>query len=190
MNRNKSSPRQSQRLIGLKCTIRVHINYSANQIRRTFVASLPIWSFMRSFLLSLACILFCTGSALAVPAQFAVNLQKELDSGISTLKIPGAVVVVTNDAGNTWTGVSGVAQYPNTSMTADLSLPIASVTKTMTSTIILQLVDEDKLTLDTVVESIFPGIVVNSSNITIRHLLSMRSGLGDYNKMQISCRLL
>ncbi len=135
---------------------------------------------MRSCFLSVLVFLLLVTQALADTSQFFNDLQRELEVSLQHLKIPGAIVVVENDAGSKWTGVAGVAEYPDTPMTADLSLYIASVTKTMTATIVLQLVDQGKLTLDTVLESLFPGIVVNSSKITMRHLLGMHSGLGSY----------
>ena len=117
----------------------------------------------------------------AAPPEIAADLQRELVAGIAELKIPGAVMTIANDAGDAWTGVAGVAQYPGTPMTADLNFFIGSVTKTMTATIILQLVEEGKLGLDAPLESVLPGSVVNADIVTIRHLLEMRSGLGNYS---------
>ena len=57
---------------------------------------------------------------------------------------------------------------------------IGSVTKSFVATIVLQLVNEGKLSLDDSVEQWLPGVVPNGSAITIRHLLSHRSGLFDY----------
>jgi len=55
---------------------------------------------------------------------------------------------------------------------------IGSITKTFTATILMQLVDEDKLSLDTKLATFFPEIP-NASNITIESLLRHRSGLYD-----------
>ncbi|MFG2127470.1 serine hydrolase domain-containing protein [Streptomyces sp. NPDC048751] len=56
---------------------------------------------------------------------------------------------------------------------------IGSVTKTFTTVVLLQLVDEGKLTLDTSVNTYLPGLLPDS-RITVRHVLSHRSGLYDY----------
>ncbi len=133
------------------------------------------------FGLFFACNFFVHAVDAATP-EIAADLQRELVAGIAELKIPGAVMTIANDAGDAWTGVAGVAQYPGTPMTADLNFYIASVTKTLTATIVLQLVEEGKLGLDAPLESVLPGIVVNADIITIRHLLEMRSGLGNYGK--------
>ncbi|MBW1295074.1 serine hydrolase domain-containing protein [Aquimarina litoralis] len=53
---------------------------------------------------------------------------------------------------------------------------IGSITKTFTATLIMQLVDEKKLSLDTHLSAYFPE-VSNASRITIEHLLRHRSGL-------------
>jgi CubicO group peptidase (beta-lactamase class C family) len=56
---------------------------------------------------------------------------------------------------------------------------IGSVTKTFTATMIMQLIDEGKLSLNTTLATYFPQIP-NSGKITIEMLLKHRSGLYDY----------
>lgn len=53
---------------------------------------------------------------------------------------------------------------------------IGSITKTFTSVVILQLIEEKKLTLDTKLSRFFPTIQ-NSEHITIDNLLSHSSGI-------------
>jgi len=55
---------------------------------------------------------------------------------------------------------------------------IGSISKTFTATIIMQLIDEQKLSLDTPLNKYFPHIV-NSEKITVELLLRHRSGLFD-----------
>jgi D-alanyl-D-alanine carboxypeptidase len=55
--------------------------------------------------------------------------------------------------------------------------PIGSVTKPMVATAVLQQVESGKLTLDDTVEKWLPGIVAKGNRMTIRQLLSHRSGL-------------
>lgn len=69
-----------------------------------------------------------------------------------------------------------------TSMTADTRFRIASVTKPFTATMILMLVDQGALSLDQTIEDFFPGLVPNSSIITLRNLLNMTSGLYDHEE--------
>ncbi|WP_223837587.1 serine hydrolase domain-containing protein [Streptomyces venezuelae] len=58
---------------------------------------------------------------------------------------------------------------------------IGSVTKTFSSVVLLQLVDEGKLELDAPVNRYLPGLLPDD-RITVRHLLSHRSGLADYTE--------
>lgn len=57
---------------------------------------------------------------------------------------------------------------------------IASNTKTVTATLILQSVAEHRIQLDDSVEKWLPGLIPNGTNITVRMLLNHTSGLGDY----------
>jgi D-alanyl-D-alanine carboxypeptidase len=57
---------------------------------------------------------------------------------------------------------------------------VASLTKTYTATVVLQLVGEGKLSLDDSVQRRLPGVVPDGSKITIRQLLNHTSGLADF----------
>lgn len=59
---------------------------------------------------------------------------------------------------------------------SDTRYKIGSITKTFTAVVILQLVEEKKLTLDTKLSKFFPTIQ-NSENITIENLLNHSSGI-------------
>ncbi|EFL13097.1 DD-peptidase [Streptomyces sp. C] len=56
---------------------------------------------------------------------------------------------------------------------------IGSVTKTFSTVVLLQLVDEKKIELDQPVNRYLPGLLPDD-RITVRHLLTHRSGLADY----------
>lgn len=58
-------------------------------------------------------------------------------------------------------------------------LKIGSITKTFTATMIMQLVDEKKLTLETKLSKFYPKIP-NADKITIHHLLHHRTGIPDF----------
>jgi D-alanyl-D-alanine carboxypeptidase len=95
------------------------------------------------------------------------------------LLIPGAVVLLRTPQGEftvTYgTTVLGATRPPST----DTYFRIASNTKTMTAAIIMELAQENKLSLDDSVSKFVPG-VPNGGNITIAELLNMRSGLYNY----------
>ncbi|MFE0822379.1 serine hydrolase domain-containing protein [Streptomyces sp. NPDC058847] len=56
---------------------------------------------------------------------------------------------------------------------------VGSVSKTFTAVVVLQLVDEGRLALDAAVSHYLPGLLPDD-RITVRHLLTHRSGLADY----------
>jgi D-alanyl-D-alanine carboxypeptidase len=60
--------------------------------------------------------------------------------------------------------------------TADTPFRIASVSKAVTATAVLRLVDDGKLELDATLDSFIPGFA-NGDRITIRQLLGQRSGI-------------
>jgi CubicO group peptidase (beta-lactamase class C family) len=106
-------------------------------------------------------------------------LQTVVDSTVKDLLIPGAVVVLRTPQGE-FTAVSGTTELGNQNLpTTDTHFRIASVTKTMTSAVILQLAQEGKLNLNDPVSKYVAG-VPNGDNITIAQLLEMRSGLYNY----------
>lgn len=91
-----------------------------------------------------------------------------------------------------WKGASGMADGKNEPMTADHKIKIASITKTFTATIILQLVEEGYLNLNDRIDkyldnqivkidslSIIDGVAYGHQ-ITIEHLLKHTSGIADY----------
>jgi len=111
------------------------------------------------------------------------ELQAILDSTVTRLRVPGAVVSVTSPSGQTWTGASGVrdlfTQAPM--QTTDL-LRIGSLTKTFVGVLTLQLADEGKLSLDDKLQKWFPGILPAADSVTIRMLLDHTSGIPNYLK--------
>ncbi|TDC71406.1 serine hydrolase domain-containing protein [Streptomyces hainanensis] len=70
-----------------------------------------------------------------------------------------------------------------TPMPRDGRFRIGSVTKTFTATVVLQLVDEGRLSLDDTVEEWLPGVVRGNGNdgrqVTVRQLLRHTSGIPD-----------
>lgn len=66
-----------------------------------------------------------------------------------------------------------------TSTDHDLKYKIGSITKTFTSAIIMQLIEEGKLSLDTKLSKFYPK-VNNADTITIKHLLNHQSGIFNF----------
>jgi len=68
----------------------------------------------------------------------------------------------------------------NVPATADTAYQLASVSKQFTATAIMLLVEEGKLRLSDSVTKHFAELPAAWSNITVRHLLTMTSGIKDY----------
>jgi CubicO group peptidase (beta-lactamase class C family) len=109
------------------------------------------------------------------------SLQAVLDGWRTDLDVAGVVVGVSKPDGSTEFAASG-AEEDGTAMTADQVVPITSVTKTFTSALILQLVDEGKISLDDPLPVLdaapdFPF----AGRVTVRQLLMHTSGIISYN---------
>ncbi|MEO6836547.1 MAG: serine hydrolase domain-containing protein [Candidatus Tumulicola sp.] len=93
--------------------------------------------------------------------------------------VPGVLVGVWDAAGHSFIRPFGYADIAaRRSLTAADHFRIGSNTKTFVVAVILQLVDEKKLNLDEPISCFNPGVTIpNATNITIRELCDMRSGL-------------
>ncbi|MCX4545551.1 serine hydrolase [Streptomyces sp. NBC_01565] len=117
-----------------------------------------------------------TGAPVPAPDREALTraLKNTLAAGA-----PGAMVRVTGPGAPL--SVSEGVQNKATGQAMDPGsrFRIGSVTKTFSSVVLLQLVDEGKLSLDAPVNRYLPGLLPDD-RITVRHLLTHRSGLADY----------
>jgi D-alanyl-D-alanine carboxypeptidase len=114
-------------------------------------------------------------------APFNPRVQQQLRQVITLLRddyqIPGVEVGVNVPGEGCWADASGFADLAGK---APLSLgsefPVESITKTFTATVILQLVQEGKLSLSDPVSAWVPYIQ-DANIITIKNLLNMTSGI-------------
>jgi D-alanyl-D-alanine carboxypeptidase len=105
-----------------------------------------------------------------------------LDHQRLRLAIPGASVTILFPDGTSWTGVSGLADVAaKTPVTAGTAFAYASVSKTFTSALILQLIGEGRLHLtDAAADRLPPLRIPIDRRITVAMLLDHTSGLADY----------
>ncbi|MET9669534.1 serine hydrolase domain-containing protein [Streptomyces sp. NPDC006475] len=116
--------------------------------------------------------------ATTLPSPDLTALREALRSALAK-GAPGAMARI-DDHGAVRRLTEGVAdKATGRAMNTDDRFRIGSVTKTFTSVVVLQLVDEGRLDLDTSVNTYLPGLLPDD-RITVRHLLSHRSGLHDY----------
>ena len=122
------------------------------------------------------------GTSAAVPSEpaYAAAVQEKITAAMTANVIPGAVLRISSPTQGEWTGTFGTGTIGrNDPLSVDDHFRAGSITKTMTSTVILQLVQEGKLTLDDNIGKFRRG-VPNGDRITIAQLAEMRSGLYSY----------
>ena len=133
---------------------------------------------MRSRLRVLSALLVCVG-VVATSASAGTEQKRSAPPPVGRVlreMAPGAksVIVFVSAGGKEYAATAGT-RHPK----VDQRFRIGSVTKTFTATIVFQLVQEGKLRLDSTLDEHLPGIVPQGGEITIRHLLSHRSGLAN-----------
>lgn len=120
------------------------------------------------------------GPGTAPLAQIDDGWKPALEAVMEIVGIAGAAVYFGQPDDEPWQATLGVADLETGAViTGGTHFRIGSVTKTFVATVILQLVDEGRLTLETTIDT-FDSPVQNAPFITIRNLLNMTSGLGDY----------
>jgi len=109
----------------------------------------------------------------------AAKLQARLDSSVTAFpNTVGMSASVFYPGQGIWTGSSGVS-YPGQPITTAMQFGIASNTKLFTAVAILKLAENNILQLDDSLKEWLPAFANIDSNITIRQLLSHRSGITD-----------
>jgi D-alanyl-D-alanine carboxypeptidase len=118
-----------------------------------------------------------TGAEPAYVAKVSASVEQTMKDNV----IPGAVVLISSKDQGEWTGAFGTRTWGmDDPIQATDQFRIGSNTKTMTSTVILQLVQEGKLALDDPISKYIDG-VPGGDQITIANLSEMRSGLYSYS---------
>lgn len=122
-------------------------------------------------------LIFFLFPAASAKAQRTNNLQLFLagiDSIRSSLKIPGMAVAVAKDDSIVLEGGLGYADLKHhIPVTPNTTFRIASITKTFTSTIIMQLVEQGKIKLETPI-AVY-GVDFGNPRITVKNLLTHTS---------------
>jgi D-alanyl-D-alanine carboxypeptidase len=129
----------------------------------------------------------CAGDATLSPNQnfdraTQTQLEAALAESMAQKQPPGIVVRVDFPGRGSWTAAVGEADTStHRPVSVNDHFRIGSVTKTFIGTMILQLVDEHRLSLDQKVDTLLNG-VPNGGQVTIRMLLNMTSGIPSYSE--------
>ena len=111
--------------------------------------------------------------------KFQEFLNKKVKQGI-----PGITMLIETPKG-IWSGAAGLADIPNKISMQPCSInKVGSITKVFTATLILQLYEQGKLSLDDSISKYLSATIVNkvanSKTATIKNLLNHTSGIPDY----------
>ncbi|EAR00559.1 serine hydrolase domain-containing protein [Maribacter sp. HTCC2170] len=135
------------------------------------------------FMLAL-CSMSCSSDddAVVVPEEknLTTTLSKHLDENQSKTN-PGLSILIKHNGEVIYQGQKGLARLEgNHEIDQHTGFRIGSITKSVTAIAIMQLVEQDQMSLEDKLLDILPFLPSSFENITIAHLLSHRSGLLDY----------
>jgi D-alanyl-D-alanine carboxypeptidase len=141
---------------------------------------------IKSTLLILSCMFIAncsfTGTAM-VERQFD---KQKMDDYLSSLSENNKAILsieIVEKGKTAYQNQTGFAYYDSTGKkvkaNAQTQYRVASITKVFTATLIMQLIEQEKLSLTTPLSAFYPEIK-NAEGITIDHMLKHRSGLFNY----------
>ncbi len=107
-------------------------------------------------------------------------LQRRLDAWRVKHQVPGVSVAMLWDDGHSWLGTSGSADIADgEAVTPKTGFALASISKTFTAAVVLQLIEEGRLKLDERVAPLLPAYGIDR-RVTVRMLLDHTSDLNDF----------
>jgi CubicO group peptidase (beta-lactamase class C family) len=112
------------------------------------------------------------------------DLDRFILDGIKEAKVPGLAAAVVKKDKVLWTGAYGWAnREQKIPVTNETLFQVASVSKPVTACVVMQLVEQGKLSLDADLNEVLPFPVRNPKHpkvpITLKHLLTHTSGIRD-----------
>jgi CubicO group peptidase (beta-lactamase class C family) len=141
-------------------------------IRRTFCAG--------AVLLNLVTLLRAQDETSTVASQF----DRIVDAAFNAARCPGLSVAVSTNNVIIYSKALGFADIEqNVPLRKDSAQRLASLSKPVTGTIIMDLVQSARLSLDTPVKSYLAELPAAYAKVTLRHLLSHQAGVRDYRDL-------
>ncbi|MBE3072728.1 MAG: beta-lactamase family protein [Acidobacteria bacterium] len=116
-----------------------------------------------------------------LPADVQARIERAITTEMARQDIPAVSIAVAVDGIVRWSNGYGMADLENfVPATASTMYRVASVTKPITATAVMQLVEAGKLDLDAPIQRYVPTFPEKPWPITLRHLLSHVSGIRAY----------
>ncbi len=100
-----------------------------------------------------------------------------LQAGVDQHPAHGCAIAMVRGDGATWTDAAGRDGPDGDPLAADAPFGIASITKTYTAGLVLELLDDGALTLDDTLEEWMPGVHPRAAEITVEMLLIQTAGI-------------
>ena len=111
----------------------------------------------------------------------AADWTTRLNELATEANVPGAALGIWSDAQEILAAHGVLNAATQVPVTTDSVFQVGSITKPWTATMIMQLVDEGLLSLDTTVSEVLPGARLGTADVgdqvTVRHLLTHTSGI-------------
>ena len=134
---------------------------------------------VRSMLLA-AAVAVVASPASAVPADLRQKVDAYLEDAFAADR-PGVAVIVTDDGETVYSAGRGLADMESgTPITPQTVFRIGSITKQFTAAIILQLVDEGRISLDDPLSRFLPDYPQPGAGATVAQLLNHTVGVQSY----------
>jgi D-alanyl-D-alanine carboxypeptidase len=122
-------------------------------------------------------------SPTAAASDLATRLRPVVTAAMADLSVPGAVVLVRTPTGEYREAFGTRRVRADDPVQVGDYFRVGSNTKTMTGTVVLQLVQEGRIALSDPVSKFRPD-VPGGARITIEQMLDMRSGLFNYTELE------
>jgi CubicO group peptidase (beta-lactamase class C family) len=127
--------------------------------------------------ISTSCLLLMSG---ALAGERDAAIKSAMGEMIAKNEIPGAVTVIVTPKGNAHLAATGHADSAKSrKLRKDSIFWIASMTKPITGVAVLMLQDEGKLSIEDPVSRYIPEFAENLKGVTLRHMLTHTSGMGE-----------
>ena len=137
-------------------------------------------------LISIACTSHPTKSptpAIESELTLTQKLQNTIDNSLKNSSIQGVSSAIITPNEQIWLGVSGMSDPTiEEQITPEMLFDIGSTGKNYVAALILQLVEEGRLTLEDPLRKLLPDYPNIDNNITVRQMLNHTSGIYDFVK--------
>ncbi|WP_303635959.1 serine hydrolase domain-containing protein [Stenotrophomonas tuberculopleuritidis] len=137
----------------------------------------------RTLAAALLCTLFAIppASARDEPTDLSAQLDNQLQTNRERYGIAGQAVLVAHNGQVLYQGASGERDpAAHATATVDAIFPAQSMAKLLTSTLVMQLVDQGKVDLDAPASRYVPDLPAAWQAIHVRDFLNHSSGIGEY----------